>query len=572
MASLRRFPASPSTPRRCAATGRSTTSSATSSARPPSPERCTGSSRCCRRFSAQAGAPHQLIVTTSYGFELEQAFAALGEEVDVVSYIASGRDRGKFRHIAPDGVAHVIDVPNTYAAELSLERRTVILKIRGQVGPPSEGADSFVVTEDDYIDYLGRADVASAVPVGLAATLRRSHFLFLGYTVRDWHLRLVLGRMWGDEPVAYRSWAVHPRPGPAERELWRRLDVDLSESPLESYIEGLAGRRRRARRLGGVTATGALALAAPFRGLAPFGDTELDALLFFGRERETEIAVANLLASRLTILYGPTGVGKSSLLQAGVARRVHELGGRRAIGRGPDSAAIVFSAWADDPIAALAEAIADEVTGLIERSVPRPPSGTSLADVVEYWAAVLDGDLYLVLDQLEEYFVYSENGGPRSFELELPEIVLRPRLRANVLLSLRDDALAQLDVFKGSLPNLFANYLRLDRLDRAAATAAIKGPIQRWNELVPEDARVEIEPQLVEDVLAQAAATGEPDRVEPPYLQLVLERLWNEERDRGSRTLRATTLAELGVRARSSANTSTVRCQCSTTVNATRPL
>jgi hypothetical protein len=189
----------------------------------------------------QAGAPHQLIVTTSYGFELEQAFAALGEEVDVVSYIASGRDRGKFRHIAPDGVAHVIDVPNTYAAELSLERRTVILKIRGQVGPPSEGADSFVVTEDDYIDYLGRADVASAVPVGLAATLRRSHFLFLGYTVRDWHLRLVLGRMWGDEPVAYRSWAVHPRPGPAERELWRRLDVDLSESPLESYIEGLAG-------------------------------------------------------------------------------------------------------------------------------------------------------------------------------------------------------------------------------------------------------------------------------------------------------------------------------------------
>ena len=189
----------------------------------------------------QAGAPHQLIVTTSYGSELEQAFAAQGEEVDVVSYIASGRDRGKFRHFAPDGVGHVIDVPNTYAAELSLERRTVILKIRGQVGPPSEGADSFVVTEDDYIDYLGRADVASAVPVGLAATLRRSHFLFLGYTVRDWHLRLVLGRMWGDEPVAYRSWAVHPRPGPAERELWRRLDVDLAESPLELYVEGLAG-------------------------------------------------------------------------------------------------------------------------------------------------------------------------------------------------------------------------------------------------------------------------------------------------------------------------------------------
>jgi DNA-binding SARP family transcriptional activator len=185
------------------------------------------------------GAPHQLIVTTSYGAALERAFAAAGEEVDVVSYVASGRDRGKFCHRAPDGTSRVIDIPNTYATELSLDRRTVILKIRGQLAPEG-GVDSFVVTEDDYIDYLVRADVASAVPVGLAATLRRSHFLFLGYTVRDWHLRLVLGRMWGDEPVAYRSWAVHPKPGPAERELWRRLDVDLAETTLELYVDGLA--------------------------------------------------------------------------------------------------------------------------------------------------------------------------------------------------------------------------------------------------------------------------------------------------------------------------------------------
>jgi DNA-binding SARP family transcriptional activator len=187
------------------------------------------------------GVPHQLLVTTSYGLALEQAFAAAGEEVDVVSYIASGRDRGRFCHLSPDGTTRVIDLPNTYATELSLDRRTVILKIRGQVDPSDAGADSFVVTEDDYIDYLLRADVAAAVPVGLTATLRRSHFLFLGYTVRDWHLRLVLGRIWGDEPVAYRSWAVHPKPGPAERELWRRLDVELAETPLELYVEGLAG-------------------------------------------------------------------------------------------------------------------------------------------------------------------------------------------------------------------------------------------------------------------------------------------------------------------------------------------
>lgn len=186
------------------------------------------------------GAPHQLLVTTSYGTALERAFAEAGEEVDVVAYLPSGRDRGKFSHLAPDGSSRVIDVPNLYAQELSLERRTIVLRLRGRVDADGAAARSLVVTEDDHIEYLRRADVAAAVPVALGATLRRSHFLFLGYTVRDWTLRLVLGRVWGDESVAYRSWAVHPVPGAAERELWRRLDVELVEAPLEPYVQGLA--------------------------------------------------------------------------------------------------------------------------------------------------------------------------------------------------------------------------------------------------------------------------------------------------------------------------------------------
>src|SRR5262249_51734856 len=54
--------------------------------------------------------------------------------------------------------------------------------------------------------------------------------------------------------------------------------------------------------------------SSPYKGLAPFGYSDVDALLFFGRDREREILVANLVGSRLTVLYGPTGVGKSSLL------------------------------------------------------------------------------------------------------------------------------------------------------------------------------------------------------------------------------------------------------------------
>jgi DNA-binding SARP family transcriptional activator len=192
------------------------------------------------RLRAQ-GAPHQLIVTTSYDVALEQAFLDAGEEFDVVAYLAAGRHRGRFCHLAHDGSVRLIDMPNTYV-DLSLDRRTILLKLHGQVDRSVEREwESFVVTEDDYIDYLAQADVASVVPVALAAKLRRSHFLFLGYTMADWNLRVILKRLWGDQPLSYRSWAVQPEAMPLEREFWRRRDVDVFELPLETYVEGLAG-------------------------------------------------------------------------------------------------------------------------------------------------------------------------------------------------------------------------------------------------------------------------------------------------------------------------------------------
>jgi DNA-binding SARP family transcriptional activator len=180
------------------------------------------------------GLPHQLLVTTSYDLALEQALLEAGEEFDVVSYIVTGRDRGRFAHRDPSGATHVIDIPNTYASELSLERRTIVLKLHG-------GTDNgFVVTEDDYIGYLAHGDVATAIPVGLAARLRRSHFLFVGYGMREWSLRLVFARMAAGEPLSYRSWAVVPEARSLERQFWRARDVDLLELSLDDYADGLA--------------------------------------------------------------------------------------------------------------------------------------------------------------------------------------------------------------------------------------------------------------------------------------------------------------------------------------------
>jgi hypothetical protein len=182
---------------------------------------------------------YQLIVTTNYDDTLERAFRAAGEEFDLVCYVAEGRHRGKFLHTTPDGDTQLIERPNEYKA-LSLSRRTVILKIHGAIDRLDSDRDSYVITEDHYIDYLTRTDISNLVPVGLAARLRRSHFLFLGYSMADWNLRVILHRIWGEQALSYRSWSIQLNPKPIEEGFWRRRGVEILHASLEDYIDALA--------------------------------------------------------------------------------------------------------------------------------------------------------------------------------------------------------------------------------------------------------------------------------------------------------------------------------------------
>jgi hypothetical protein len=179
-------------------------------------------------------------VTTNYDDALERAFGEAGEPFDLVTYIAEGEDRGKFVHWPPGEGPTVIDRPNEYR-RLVPEERTVILKIHGAVdrSDPDGQWDSYVITEDHYIDYLARTDIANLIPVTLAAKLRRSHFLFLGYRMRDWNLRVILHRIWGEQKLKYKSWAIQLDPDEIDREFWEMRGVDILEVPLERYVEAL---------------------------------------------------------------------------------------------------------------------------------------------------------------------------------------------------------------------------------------------------------------------------------------------------------------------------------------------
>ena len=285
---------------------------------------------------------------------------------------------------------------------------------------------------------------------------------------------------------------------------------------------------------------------SPYKGLDHY--REQDARFFFGRDIERDLVVANVLAAPLTLLYGQSGVGKSSLLYAGVVPRLREV---------PDLTVVTFRSWSSDPVAGLSAAI--RAAAGLEPPADRP----ALADTIAACTLRSGRDLVVILDQFEEYFVYHlQEDGDGTFAAEFPRALNRRELPVSFLVAIREDALARLDRFKGRIPNLFGNYLRMDRLGRSAGKDAIVQPLKEYGRRLANGEQIEIEPQLVEAILDQVrvgnvqlgqtgagvidGANARESRIEAPYLQLVLTRLWDEENAVGSHVLRMETLDSLG--------------------------
>jgi hypothetical protein len=194
---------------------------------------------------------YQLVITTSYDTALERAFDAVHEPYDLAVFVASGEHRGRFVHVPwwdpGDDGPRPITVPNEYV-DLPIDEdgelaRTVIVKLHG--GAVNLGArgphlrDNFVITEDDYIGYLTQGPVSSLIPLQILNKIRDSHFLFLGYRMRDWTLRVFLQRVWGEQQLEARSWAVDPEREAIERGLWEHFGVNIVEESATEFLNEL---------------------------------------------------------------------------------------------------------------------------------------------------------------------------------------------------------------------------------------------------------------------------------------------------------------------------------------------
>lgn len=230
-----------------------------------------------------------------------------------------------------------------------------------------------------------------------------------------------------------------------------------------------------------------------------------DAGRFFGRDREIRILLADIVTSRLVVLFAKTGTGKTSLINAGVRPRMEERGYATFLVR-----------VREDPAASIRAELA--------MGEPQPPTltGTKLADQLAGVARQLKRPIVLFLDQFEEFFVYTwkENpAGAQQFIADVADIVDDKNSRVHVVFSMREEWFVEMDAFRNRLPKIFHNEsnLRLRWFDPEQALDAITKPA--------ETAGVFIEDAVAERIVSDLASNN---AVEPAQLQIVCDTLWSE--------------------------------------------
>jgi len=195
--------------------------------------------------SVAAGKP-LLIVTTNYDDLIERAFRDRGQPFDLVIHTTDPA-LGDQVHWQPHGPGDPVPIlPNKL--DINLETTTVIYKMHGTVDRRSGKRDQYVITEDDYVEFLGRMTKNKAIPAIFAEPFQTRGFLFLAYSLSDWNLRVVLSRIEKEllskkQRKGIKSWSIQYKVSPLENRLWQERGIDVYDMTIDAFVEGLEGAR-----------------------------------------------------------------------------------------------------------------------------------------------------------------------------------------------------------------------------------------------------------------------------------------------------------------------------------------
>ncbi len=240
-------------------------------------------------------------------------------------------------------------------------------------------------------------------------------------------------------------------------------------------------------------------MRSPFKFLDSY--TKDDRAIFFGRDREIEELYHRVFESKIMLVYGVSGTGKSSLIHCGLANKFQDT----------DWLPIVIRRG-----------------GNIIESMSSGIRSASLTDQQNKFLTPSDfkkgvRSLYLdhykpvffIFDQFEELFIFGNKEERRSF-IHIVKSLTESELQCRMIFVMREEYMAGVTEFEKFIPTFFSNRVRIEKMSHLNALEAIKQPCKVFN--------INLVEGFAESLL-EKLSPGETD-VELTYLQVFLDKIF----------------------------------------------
>lgn len=422
---------------------------------------------------ALARLPVRVIITTAYDDRLE---------------IALKQNERPFKLVVGD-----TDVPFDDPENVQL------IRLHGKIGQ----RETLLLTENDTIDLFARLPAVKRI---LQAHFASKTLLFVGYNLKDPHFK-ALHRQVTEPLYPYQrlAYAIQWPPNPLEVKRWHGQIAFIAAEPIAFLAKLVQSTSKLIK-----PKTQSLKLPdKPYKFLDFF--TREDSAIFFGRDLEADLLLSTILAHKLTVFYGRSGTGKTSLLLARVGPLLEEAGYR-----------LIYARMLGDPTSEVKAAVLGVPIDQLADTDQKRPLISVLMDIL----SPQKGPLVIVLDQFEEFFLRHGEAVRRAFIQELADCLrltsIGATLDLHLVFSLRDDYLGSLDELAGVFPqDVFSHRYKLENLTRDKALQAIFKPAEAFGLPIEESLRE----QLIDDL--------EDQGLESTNLQIVLYRMYQDAVERG---------------------------------------
>jgi hypothetical protein len=250
----------------------------------------------------------------------------------------------------------------------------------------------------------------------------------------------------------------------------------------------------------------------PFKFLDSYQKEDKD--FFFGRTEEIDSLYKMIFQTRLLLVFGTSGTGKTSLIQCGLANKFEAY----------DWLAL-YIRRGGDLNASLDKSLCDQTDGAFT-FVDQKPDEHVIKDLSLKISAVYNASLrpvYLIFDQFEELYVLGSNKEQEHF-IQMVKEILAIEQPIKIIISIREEYLGYLYEFEKEVPQLLRKKLRVEPMTLDKLANVIKGIDDYKNSLV--DIKTDEISEITKGIFERLKGEEKTLTIQLPYLQVFLDKLY----------------------------------------------